>query len=581
MLKINKELLQLFGLGDALDDSILLRYERQLITAYQKARKSIVGQISAMYEKYGDDVTYDEMASFNRLTNLEQEINQQLNGLGVSSKSSISNSIKSSYQTSYQYSGFAMERALQVKMGFGLLSEKQVQAVLLNPLKHIKWTDSEKANIISAQLDIRNKIADGLIQGKGFSTTASEVKDSLDISFNRAMRIIQTETHRVQTAGRLAGMDQGQKAIDELGMESERMWLPTRDARTRPNHGAMDGKPAKIQEDGTTKFRFTTAQGNTILVSGPGLTGTTDDINCRCTVFIQFEEFPINVRKDNETKKIIPQTSYNDWYKKKYGKAPNVPKTKGLPKVAFTPVKTLSEAESYAKKFAKGVDYKGIPLDQANRINKRLNELFTQYPKLRKLERIWTITDRFGRAAGNGAQLKLSTKAMFYEGGGEKAFLASTTEHKAYVDSRIKWLKDRLKKEVKGSDAYKTVKFRLNEAETEARFSRHTAYVKGQEVESTITHEFGHVIDDQLSGRINAPLRNKTLMSEAKMLEFEKEWQFIADNIGDDIYNISEYASTDAQELFAEAFEMYSLGEEANLPQEIIKYFEEYLGYMQ
>ena len=106
-------------------------------------------------------------------------------------------------------------------------------------------------------------------------------------------------------------------------MKAQKIWDATLDSRTRPNHGAMESKPANIK---TGLFTFTTMKGSIIEVAGPHLTGTTDDINCRCVSTIQFDNIPRKIRKDNITKKNIPFKTYNEWYKDKYGKFPELPK---------------------------------------------------------------------------------------------------------------------------------------------------------------------------------------------------------------------------------------------------------------
>ena len=78
----------------------------------------------------------------------------------------------------------------------------------------------------------------------------------------------------------------------------------------------------------TMNGSFTTQSGAKIKVLGPGLTNTTDDIHCRCDIISQVGDIPQTVRRDNETKELIPYKTYPEWYKAKYGKEPFIAKVK-------------------------------------------------------------------------------------------------------------------------------------------------------------------------------------------------------------------------------------------------------------
>ena len=97
----------------------------------------------------------------------------------------------------------------------------------------------------------------------------------------------------------------------------------------------------------------------------------------------------------------------------------------------------------------------------------------------------------------------------------------------------------------------------------------------------TITHEYGHVIADQYIGMINGRLANPSYSVDPdnplyKMCQQVKSTFEKARNNGD-IYNISMYADTDADEFFAEVFVMYDKGEK--MPDYIKQMVEEVLNF--
>jgi uncharacterized protein with gpF-like domain len=170
-------------------------------------------------------------------------------------------------------------------------------------------------------LDIKQNVTDGLTQGLGLVKTTKNIQSSFEtnlgkraadkITRSNILRVVRTESTRAQELGNQSGFYQAQSDAESLGFDTLKMWDATLDSRTRPNHGAMEDKPA--DKDGM--FHFTTMDGNKILVEGPHLTNTTDDINCRCNSRIQIKGLEPSVRRDNENKTVIKYTTYDNWKK--------------------------------------------------------------------------------------------------------------------------------------------------------------------------------------------------------------------------------------------------------------------------
>lgn len=120
------------------------------------------------------------------------------------------------------------------------------------------------------------------------------------------MRIARTEGHRVFSQGTNKTLEVAKKAANDLGFKIKKVWVATLDERTRTNHQKMDGQIA--DEDGN----FTLPSG--VKTAGPGQCGIPEeDINCRCKAVIQIEGFESKTRKDNVSKKLIPNITYQEW----------------------------------------------------------------------------------------------------------------------------------------------------------------------------------------------------------------------------------------------------------------------------
>jgi SPP1 gp7 family putative phage head morphogenesis protein len=105
----------------------------------------------------------------------------------------------------------------------------------------------------------RGELLTGLQNGEGIPQLRDRVVGSTDLSARRAETIARTEIAGAMNAGSLDQM----RHIGAAGLTQE--WIAVMDARTRPEHAAMNGLKIGINE----AFR----------IGEPG-----DEVNCRCTL---------------------------------------------------------------------------------------------------------------------------------------------------------------------------------------------------------------------------------------------------------------------------------------------------------
>ncbi len=97
------------------------------------------------------------------------------------------------------------------------------------------------------------------------------------------MQIARTEGMRALNAGHQRAYDEAEK--NGIGLSI--MWDATLDSRTRPSHGALDGKYKNEEHNGW----YVAELGR--YVSGPGQSGVASfDINCRCRTHAHIKGFP-------------------------------------------------------------------------------------------------------------------------------------------------------------------------------------------------------------------------------------------------------------------------------------------------
>jgi len=208
----------------------------------------------------------------------------------------------------------------------------------------------------------------------------------------------------------------------------------------------------------------------------------------------------------------------------------------------FVPVKTKAEAEQYAHRFAKQVNYGTVSIKSCNEINRTLTEIYERFPSLKPLEEIQQKS-MGAIASANFRTLNINARKIGRD---------STKE---YLEQRegLKYAIETIKSRYKGTIP-KDMQKQIDGYERRLKFKRWS--ISGQHgVRGTIAHEFGHVLIDQYLGQIN-PAHVQTLADSgtcSRLLKLVKDTYKEAHNNGD-IFDISEYGSTNDHEFFAECF---------------------------
>lgn len=276
----NEKIMKLLQIADIEAEKLILGHERDLIKAYGSALKDIKQLIADMFEKYGDQVTYKDMVAYQRLTNLELSIAKQIKTLTGKGKRTVEKAFRDIVTESFTATGTAIQKSLEVTVGFGVMNEQVIKAAILNPMQRITWSDALQENSAKYLSQIKTELSQGLIKGEGYAKIAKRLEKSTEMSANKTIRIVRTEGHRAQSVGRKLAADKVEGAADRLGIKVKRVWVATSDDRTRDSHKAMDGKEA--DDDGL----FTLPSG--VRTEGPGMSGVAEeDINCRCTVRVE------------------------------------------------------------------------------------------------------------------------------------------------------------------------------------------------------------------------------------------------------------------------------------------------------
>ncbi len=505
---------------------------KEIIVAYRDSMKEVQSQLADFYRKYGDtktgEVPLADVYRYNRLKNMEQNISQEISRLGGRQVKLTKDSLTNIYQENYYRHAYALDNAIRQEFNgilqFGIMPKEQIAAAVMNPVDLItQWPESVKDNIAAFQKRIRNNITRGMIQGQSYTQMAQGIKEFYDKEAYRADRVIRTEANRVAQQGTQNSYEQAQAQ----GVEMMKEWAAGLDKRTRPAHGSADGQRVKVDEP------FIVG-GEALMHPGDRSGSAGNVINCRCDSIPIVEGYSPQQRRvrlsDKEYQRrldeaggdkskvsrseVRPYQKYDDWAEDngigKYYQGAE-PRVSGAMSAS-----DIAGAEKYARDVLglKTVDYSGMDVELANAVNRRVGEVYAKYPELKtQLTEISTRNLSGNRMAEAGAKHINLNRNTF-----------------SSVD-------------------------RLNMGHGQPFHSTADGL-------STITHELGHVMDNYLASKGHYGLPEKfmgrTMAGPFHSSVIRKETLKTTGTRVRDIPNgLSQYATRDAQEFFAEAFAEY------------------------
>ena len=149
-----------------------------------------------------------------------------------------------------------------------------------------RWIEREalrKATMIADtdRDDVLGAIETGMSDGLGTAEIARNIRQVSSLTPYRASVIARTETHAAATYGSIEGVREAERT---LGVTMLKEWLPTQDARTRPDHLAMAGSdPIAMNE----KF---IVGGEAMDRPGDTSASAAQTVNCRCAIIFEEKE---------------------------------------------------------------------------------------------------------------------------------------------------------------------------------------------------------------------------------------------------------------------------------------------------
>ena len=531
-------------------DEMLEAMEREIAAIYREARKGISDKAEAYFEQFqrldedkrvlvaDGKLSEDEYLRWrknkilysNRFVTLQGQITAELARVNQTAAAYINDQLPDVYALNYNYVGKGVQRAVK-GYSFTLIDANTVKrlATKTDNLLPKRKVDVPKDKLWNAK-KMRSQVLQGILQGESMDKIADRMQTVTDMNGVSAIRNARTMVTGAENAGRIDMMHRA--AAD--GVIMRKRWIATTDSRTRDWHRDLDGKEADIDEPFQNDF------GDIMFPGDPTADGA-NVYNCRCALGYRVVGFGnAQAEKNYQDSNNLPQKPIRP-KKKDYGTEEEylkvrekykVEKEEYEKKISDVVNSNLSRKREYGsveslKNWAKN---KGIKVDDSiGVVDVRAfddyimttDKLFAKYPQVLRWYKeqgysytLDTITD-VGTLANAGHGFSFGRLFSNYENVLQEYMEAITSGGQVRGDGTIAGL------------------FR---------------------------HEFGHELDNTIRMSMYGDLeKRKAYMSDIRSLYGKP--------------GMSEYATVNEDEMFAEAFAEYESGSDS----EFAKAFENLL----
>ena len=259
------------------EEKLLKNLKKQYMKAAEDVAKKIkiqTGKIDIMLEDFDNlsdedkSVLRSVMYRRNFQEQLQAQINSILDVLNSNQYDTITEYLNACYELGFIGSIYDMH-SQGVPLILPIDPSTSAKAVKLDPKLSTKLYGTYTRHL---KTHIRNEISRGIVTGDSYTNIARNIANRSNQGFNRAMRIVRTEGHRIHTESAFDAMEKAKDA----GADVVKQWNAQLDGKTRKSHRKLDGQIRELDEP----FEV---DGKKVMM--PSKFGRADeDINCRCTI---------------------------------------------------------------------------------------------------------------------------------------------------------------------------------------------------------------------------------------------------------------------------------------------------------
>lgn len=295
--RLNKWQKELLRLGIEEDKAVAKRLQKLYSNNLIEIRRLLRTYSDALDE----DAPYWKQLRYGSLRRLESELTDLLTDVADKATGEVRSFVEAQYERGYDELFYQTEQKEQIKLTYNLPDRRKIKAIADAPIDGQRLSQRLYKHR-RALADVANHALSFDIEtGQGYKKIANRMAQVSNTSYHNMLRIARTEGKRVYGQAKVDSFEEAER----LGVEGQKMWLATLDARTRSSHQALDGQVKDYNEP---------FENNGYTAQAPGLFGVaSEDINCRCQVIDVIDGIKPEYRRDGETGEVIEFQTYQEW----------------------------------------------------------------------------------------------------------------------------------------------------------------------------------------------------------------------------------------------------------------------------
>lgn len=243
---------------------------RELKHEYAKALAEIEEKIKALQAR---EQTQAVIYQMQYQLSLRTQISTILDKMQSSNYQTVSQYLENCYKEGFVGAMYDLQ-GQGIPLAFPINQNQAIKAIQLDSKISHGLYKNMFLSIDQIKVKIASEISRGLASGMSYQQIARQLELVTGIDYNKTLRIIRTEGHRVQNQSALDAMH---KAVD-VGADVVKQWDATLDSNTRETHQELDGQIVGIDEE------FVIPSTGARAMTAGGFGDPSEDCNCRCCV---------------------------------------------------------------------------------------------------------------------------------------------------------------------------------------------------------------------------------------------------------------------------------------------------------
>lgn len=243
---------------------------RELKHEYAKALEEIKAKIAVLQS---GEQTQAKIYQIQYQLSLQSQISQILDKMRTNNYQTIQEYLNGCYRQGFVGAMYDLQ-GQGIPLAFPISQDQVIKAVQLDSKVSGGLYSRMGVNVNELKKQIASEISRGLSNSSSFSQIAGNLQWCIGGDYNKAIRIVRTEGHRIQNQSALDAMH---RAVN-VGASIKKQWDSTLDGVTRDTHRELDGQIVDVDEE----FVIPSTGARAMYAGGFG--DPAEDCNCRCCI---------------------------------------------------------------------------------------------------------------------------------------------------------------------------------------------------------------------------------------------------------------------------------------------------------